>query len=329
LNTYLKTPLVLLCIAVFATQICQAQLPWTKDPSNWLPDPSSGLMWAEHDYIPPYHIKWRGLKWQEASDYCSALKLDGLSGWRLPTLDEIKGIVYTRHGVVTTYADFFPTTVSCPTDISKNCDIYENKTTPPHGQLALKVDIGSDFSNLSIWTSTPSPTDEKSALVATPQITFVPILRTESQATRYSAIAALCVRPMEAEVLQIAKDAQVGVPVPDLQTLKANVPLTKARLAYQAGQYLESITQAQEALSIKPGLKTAPWGIGISYGQLGQWELAITNLKLALKIDKNYGEASDSLKWAKAGQKAAKKGEKPKIKGKEWVGPEWKGPPWN
>jgi len=49
-------------------------------------------MWAEHDYVRPYHIKWTGLKWQEASDYCSALKIGGLLGWRLPTADEVKGI---------------------------------------------------------------------------------------------------------------------------------------------------------------------------------------------------------------------------------------------
>jgi hypothetical protein len=40
----------------------------------------------------------------------------------------------------------------------------------------------------------------------------------------------------------------------------------------------------------------------------GQWDLAITNLEIALKIDKDYGDAKDSLKWAKDGQKAAKTG---------------------
>jgi len=284
-------------------------------------------MWAEHEYVRPYHIKWTGLNWQEANDYCSALKIGGLSGWRLPTLDEVKGIEYTRHGVVTiNYGPAY--TVPCDYDGTKKCWVLRGDTTPPYDQLTLKVDIGREDASCSIWTSTPSPTDRESALVVTPQLTFTPILRTKTQASRLSAIAALCVRPMEPETLQIATDAQVGAPVPDLQTLKANVPLTKARLAYQAGQYQESITQAQNALSIKPGLQTAYWGMGISYGMLGQWDLAIANLNSAVKLGKDEA-VNAALQWAKASKQAAKKGEKPKIKGKEWKNPEWKGPPWS
>jgi hypothetical protein len=38
------------------------------------------------------------------------------------------------------------------------------------------------------------------------------------------------------------------------------------------------------------------------------------------------GDVYSTLQWAKASKKAAKKGEKPKIKGKEWKNPEWKAP---
>jgi tetratricopeptide (TPR) repeat protein len=131
---------------------------------------------------------------------------------------------------------------------------------------------------------------------------------------------------MEADLLQIATDAQVNLPVPSIEALKPYVPLNKARLAYEAGQYQESITQARNALSMDPRLQTAWWGIGISYGMLGQWDLAISSLESALKIDKGYGNAKNSLQWAKASKEAAKKGEKPKIKGKEWKDPEWKAP---
>jgi tetratricopeptide (TPR) repeat protein len=135
---------------------------------------------------------------------------------------------------------------------------------------------------------------------------------------------------MDAATLQIAKDAQVDIPVPDLPTLKAYVMLNKARLAYQAGQYQESITQAQNALSIQGGLQTAYWGMGLSYAMLGQWDLAIANLNSAFKFDKNYqGNVYGALQWAKASKKAAKKSRKPKIRGKEWKSPEWKGPPWS
>jgi len=286
-------------------------------------------MWAEHDYVPPFHFHMVGLTWQQASDYCSALKVGGFSGWRLPTADEVKGIEYTRHGVVSIIPGM-PYGVRCsPGDNAKSCEAYPYETTEPHDELTLKIDIGDDESDCSIWTSTPSPTDQGSALVVSPPLlTFKPILRTKTRASYLSAIAALCVRPMEPEILQIAKDAQVGAPVPDLQTLKANVPLTKARLAYQAGQYQESITEAQNALSIKPAWQTAYWGMGISYGRLGQWDLAIANLNSASKLGKD-DEVKAALQWAKASQKAAKKGQKPKIKGKEWKSPEWKGPLWS
>jgi hypothetical protein len=317
-------------IAVSVTPFCRAQGawgPWDKDPSKWLPDPASGLMWAEHDYVPPYHVHWKGLNWQEASDYCSSLNLGGFSGWRLPTADEVKGIKYTRHGVVD-INDGPAYSIPCIDNPKKTCWIWHGDLTEPHDELTLKIDIGTYINSCSIWTSTPSPTDQGSAMVVNPELTFKPILRTKTQASYLRAIAALCVRPMEPEITEIAKDAQVGAPVPDLDTLKANVPLTKARLAYHAGQYQESITEAQNALSIKPGFQTAYWGMGISYGMLGQWDLAIANLNSASKLGKN-DDVKAALQWAKASQKAAKKGEKPKIKGKEWKSPEWKGPPWS
>ena len=126
------------------------------------------------------------------------------------------------------------------------------------------------------------------------------------------------VRPMEADILQVAKDAQVNHPVPDLQTLKANVPLNTARLAFKTGQYQESIAQALDVLSIKSKFAPAYWGMGISYGMLGQWDQAVSNLQSALKIDKKYKDAKTALKWAKDGQKAATKGRDSKDKPPVW-----------
>jgi tetratricopeptide (TPR) repeat protein len=123
---------------------------------------------------------------------------------------------------------------------------------------------------------------------------------------------ALCTRPMEADLLQISKDAKVDNPVSDVLTLKAYVPLTKARIAYQAGQYQESITQAEKAILIKPDFAPAYWAMGNSYVSMGQLDLAIANYEAALKIDKDYSDAKQELKWAKEDQKAAKDGKNPK-----------------
>ena len=62
----------------------------------------------------------------------------------------------------------------------------------------------------------------------------------------------------------------------------------------------------------------AYWGIGISYGMLGQWDQAIASLEAALKIDKGYGDAKDSLQWAKDNQKAAKQAKTAKDKPPLW-----------
>jgi hypothetical protein len=337
LNIWCKTSLVVLCLAAFDTQICNAQL-FSKDPAKWWPDPSTGLMWAEHGYSGDSHsiLHPHGRTWQESVDYCAALRLGGFSGWRIPTLDEVKGIGYTRHGVI---FESVERGIACTAhEVAVHDTDCGDKVTDsePSDWVTIKIpewEASSVFSTW-IWTSTPTPDAEKPApWIAGPTVWIVgpglglgAIPKTSDM---YNAgyMASLCVRPMEADILQIAKDAQVEVPVSDLQALKAYVPLNKARLAFEAGQYQESITQARNTLALAPRLQKAYWGIGISYGMLGQWDLAIANLNSAFKLDKNYqGDVYKDLQWAKASKKAAKKGEKPKIKGKEWKSPAWKAP---
>jgi tetratricopeptide (TPR) repeat protein len=331
LNFWQKALLVVLCLAGLDKQFCSAQISH-KEPEKWWPDPSTGLTWVEYGYSGPAHgVGSHGLVWQKSVDYCAALKLGGFSGWRIPTLDEVKGIAYTRHGVVTIASEPDTCTVHEATELQSHCG-GRDTTSAPHDQPTLKIPEWNDnpfpFATW-VWTSTPSPYADKSAWIVGPYVSVATVLQTEDSKGYGKPIAALCVRPMDAATLQIAKDAQVDIPVPDLQTLKAYVMLNKARLAYQAGQYQDSITQAQNALSMQGGLQTAYWGMGLSYGMLGQWDLAIANFNTSYKLDKNSDDRYDALQWAKASQKAAKKGEKPKIRGKEWKSPEWKGPPWS
>jgi tetratricopeptide (TPR) repeat protein len=331
LNLWRKALLVVLCLAGINKQFCSAQISF-KEPEKWWPDPSTGLMWAEYGYSGPAHgLGKHGLVSQRSIEYCETLKLGGFSGWRIPTLDEVKGIAYTRHGVVTITSEPDTCTVHEATELQSHCG-GRDTASAPHDQLTLKIPEWSDnpfpFATW-VWTSTPSPYADKSAWIVGPYLSLVTVLQTEDSRAG-NPISALCVRPMDADTLQIAKDAQVDIPVPDLQTLKAYVMLNKARLAYQAEQYQDSITQAQNALSIQGGLQTAYWGMGLSYGMLGQWDLAIANLNSAFKLNKDYhGDVYATLQWAKASEKAAKKGQKPKIKGKEWKSPDWNGPPWS
>jgi hypothetical protein len=61
-----------------------AQLTWT--------DPATKLMWAKRD-------NGSDVNWQQATDYCGNLQLDGQRDWRLPTTDELRGL-YDRSALV-------------------------------------------------------------------------------------------------------------------------------------------------------------------------------------------------------------------------------------
>ncbi|MGA8938088.1 MAG: DUF1566 domain-containing protein [Acidobacteriaceae bacterium] len=341
---------VLLCLTVSITQCCVAQ-EWTKDPTTWWPDPSTGLMWSGQIHsgpstypklaVPSRSMYWMGLNWPQASDYCDSLALGGTSGWRLPTLDEVEGaveIIKVNPGPVCPSADVA---------IHGGCRDQDLAPGAKYSGLALRGQINLFDQSMTIWTATPSQTNSQSAWTVglTPipnsfsslvEVTKASLSQTDSKSSWESELKSVqwtplsvaqktevymgvvCVRHMEPDLLQTAKAASVNHPVPDIQTLQNFISLNRARLAYQAGDYQESIAQAQIAISLKADPATATWGIGISYGRLGQWDQAIANLQSALAINKNFTDATTALKWAKDGLKAAKKGKLPKEPNPMW-----------
>jgi hypothetical protein len=58
-------------------KIVLSEMPWV--------DPATGLMWTRKD-------NGSVIYYFEASNYCANLRLDGYSGWRLPTIDELVAI---------------------------------------------------------------------------------------------------------------------------------------------------------------------------------------------------------------------------------------------
>jgi Protein of unknown function (DUF1566) len=341
---------VFLCLTVSATQCCLAQ-KWTTDPTTWWPDPSTGLMWAGQIHSGPStypklavasrSMYWMGLNWQQASDYCTSLPLDGSSDWRLPTLDEVKDAVEVIRVTPN------PVCPSADVAIHGGCRDQDLAPGQKYTGLALNGRIDLFSQSMTIWTATLSQTDSEAAwtvgLTPSPS-SFISLVETTkaslSQTGSNTAwdsqlnsvqwtplstakmtetyMGVVCVRAMEPDLLQAAKAAAVDHPVPDLKTLETFIPLNKARLAYQAGNYQESIAQAQVAIALKADPARANWGIGISYGRLGQWSQAIANIQSALAINKNFAAATTSLKWAKDGLKAAKKGKLPKEPNPTW-----------
>jgi hypothetical protein len=77
---------------------------WTDDTVK---DYKTGLVWQRGTAEQRY-------KWADAASYCSGLNLGGFSsGWRLPSLDELMGIVdKSRSGSPYIDTDAFPNTSS-------------------------------------------------------------------------------------------------------------------------------------------------------------------------------------------------------------------------
>jgi tetratricopeptide (TPR) repeat protein len=315
----LNSACVLLCLAVSATQCCLAQ-GWTKDPTTWWPDPSTALMWAGQVHGNPHPNpkdqiaccqlgSSNGLNWQQANEYCASLQLGGLADWRLPTLDEVKAVTVIRKIV-----GGYPTSYGTENKAMREQDDAVSQV--PYDALFFRNGGIETFGpGMILWTSTRSQTDGKAAWSVALDTSGSPFATMQ---TVQQSAGAECVHQMAANLLQAAKAAEVNHPVPDIQTLETFIPLNNARLAYEAGNYQESIAQAQIAISLKADPATANWGIGISYGRLGEWDQAIASLQSALAIDKKFGDAETALKWAKDGQKAAKKGKLPKEPSPTW-----------
>ena len=299
----LGTLFLLLCLSAFAAQSSFAES--SKSPTTWWPDPSTDLMWTGQS-----SFGLRGtMNWDDAGAYCSSLTLGGFSGWRLPTIAEMRSEEYL-HPVTNTDKDGLDQTVD---------------------YLGFKGNVQTTQAT-RIWTASVAGDQQYFSVFMGPPDVFGILFKGQLKAAlnpdrseaheRISKVsdrnAVLCVRPIDANILQLAQDARVSHPVPDLLTLKANVPLNKARQAFHTRDYQTAISQAQSALAIKPDLADAYWGIGISYGMSGQWDQAIASLGAALKIDKGYGDAKDSLQWARDCQKAAKHGKSAKDKLPLW-----------
>jgi hypothetical protein len=66
----------------------QGSAQQTQARGYWV-DPSTGLMWTAKD-------NGKDVNWRNATSYCRDLRLAGISGWRLATIDELEGI-YDRN----------------------------------------------------------------------------------------------------------------------------------------------------------------------------------------------------------------------------------------
>jgi len=299
----MKNSRLFLALIVTALLTCVPPGPqvWAQgaspsDPTTWWPDSSSGLMWAGtvHTNANGNSSVGFGFPWQIADTYCANLNVGGFSHWRLPALDEVKTATEMRETQIwMSYAGrYYPERY-----------VYNGLFFKGRGDLNFHVFWTSSNENGAYWfifLNADAPPFDK----ASPDS---------------SAPGVLCVRPMDPDMAALAKDTHVDVAISTMQEFNAYVSLSKARISFQAGQYNDSLQQAQTALQLKPDFLAAIIGVALSRGALGQWDQAVSILQSARsKLDWNNSEIKGALKWAKDGQKAAAKGKQPKGKIPEW-----------
>jgi hypothetical protein len=273
-------------------------------PTNWWPEPSSGLMWAgtlhpDLDIIPANLTD--GLLYQDAANYCAGLTIAGFSGWRLPTLDEVKAA----------------------TELEPESAQYFNLPEPHAHWVTVQI-RALQFKGRSVegipqecrnnfWTSTSDDSASHWAVVLDcPRVAF-------GRAGSTAHAPALCVRPLDPDMEALAKGSHVDIPISTMQDLQAYFALSQAQASDRAGQFSDGLQKALSSLQLKPDLIPANIGVGILYGELGQWDQAVKILQSARsRLDWNNRNIKAALKWAKNGQKAAAKGKPPKGKAPAW-----------
>ena len=299
-----KSCLVLLLLLSITSKRNDAQNSLYNPATTWWPDPQTGLMWTGTSYAPGSFWKIKPLNWNEANEYCTTLKLGGYTDWRLPTLDDASTMTYNEHNVVTVYSEATGGYHHCDTNISHQCPDELVFDTAPHDVAHIKG-IQQDLQRAYVWSATP--------VAGHPELMWMffsvggPIPTSNLAMTNGKVdrtantlpMLTLCVRNMEPDVLELAKQAQVIVPVRDTAMLKAYVTLNNARLAYKKGDYQQSLGLSQAALKDEPGLQEALWGVGISSGMLGNWDQAVQSLTGASKIGGDPFGISNALQWAK------------------------------
>lgn len=82
-----QAPLTTVLLACAVACLCQCRPKQSSNPAGgtWT-DPATGLVWQD----PPFK---ETKSWSDAVTACSTLTLDGHKNFRLPTIDELRGLV--------------------------------------------------------------------------------------------------------------------------------------------------------------------------------------------------------------------------------------------
>jgi hypothetical protein len=107
---------------------------------------SSTVMWGGKEW--QRSDDGQGRIWDDAINYCENLVLCGLSDWRLPSIDELKGLSVCTTGFDGTFCNSGSQIPTIDPSFQCQASIYWSSTTSPFGTFyAMRV----DFSDGSTW----------------------------------------------------------------------------------------------------------------------------------------------------------------------------------
>ena len=126
---------------------------------------------------------------------------------------------------------------------------------------------------------------------------WVPAIENERMALRLKPDFTLAKNNL---ALYVKEQAGEAAQMPSNRT--ADDWLNASLLDHQAGQYLRSIQDAEEALRLRPDYAEAYNNIAASYESMGRWDQAIAAAQTAVRLKPDFQLAKNNLAWAE-GQK--------------------------
>ncbi|MDD3463049.1 MAG: DUF1566 domain-containing protein [Sulfurospirillaceae bacterium] len=93
----------LICVVAFLASVSQAAPSAKKDvDSGVFKDRKAPLLWQDNAYVEETRVSWEGAK-----KYCEELKLAGFKDWRLPTVEELRGLNLQNQYLVYSHEGFY------------------------------------------------------------------------------------------------------------------------------------------------------------------------------------------------------------------------------
>jgi tetratricopeptide (TPR) repeat protein len=181
--------------------------------------------------------------------------------------------------------------------------ILDPNSPQPASQLKFN-----GFSLSPLWTSTVAGEGEVYIKRwSPPDSTYTVKVTDKGTATDYAGV--FCVRSLEPDLLQLAKDAHPPTAVTGVPQLQSIALLVKAEDALATDQFDEAITQGKQALALDPNSIRAFDDIGMANAYAGNWPDAIAALNKAVSLDKHHEtSAKQDLANAKQMLKNKQKG---------------------